>query len=327
MGILLEQAVYNLISPPILAFVLGLLATFVKSDLRIPEPIYQFLSIYLLFSIGLKGGVHLGSTPLMEMMWAVMAILLIGVITTTNSFFLTRWVGKLDRQNAAALAAHFGSVSVVTFMVGSEFVRMQNKELEAYFPAMVAVLEFTGILVALLLLKWTAQREVDQESRSLFSIFFEAITTKGIFVLLGGMLIGMISGPERMAPIEAVFVDPFLGVLLFFLLEMGILAAQQLKIALSFRPLIFSFGILFPLLNACIGILIAYFLGFGQMAAFMFGLLAASASYIAAPAVARDAFPKATASLYLGLSLGIVFPFNLSFGIPTYYFLTQLLYG
>jgi hypothetical protein len=212
-------------------------------------------------------------------------------------------------------------------MVGSQFLQDRELILDAYFPALVAVLEFTGIFVALLLLKWNMKaEEPEAERRSLGKVLTEALTTKGIFVLLGGMLIGMLSGPEKMKSIEVVFVDPFTGILLFFLLEMGILAAQQLKVAMSFRPILFAFGVIMPLLNGSIGILIAYFAGFNQSGCFMLGLLAASASYIAAPAVAREAFPKASPSLYLGLSLGITFPFNLSLGIPFYYFLTQLLF-
>lgn len=319
----LELLQLNLLSPVILCFFLGIAATLVKSDMRFPEQLYHGISIYLLLAIGIKGGVALVSSPGSGVWIALAAATLLSAATPLWSYPVLRYLGRMDKVNAAAVAAHYGSVSVVTFLAGIAFLQAIGETYEGFLPAMVAVMEVPSIIVALLLANHSngdGQRQ--HWTRSLRTV----VTGKSVFLLLGGLLIGMISGESGLAQVEAFFVEPFKGVLCLFLLEMGMVASRRFEDLRRVGIFLFLFGILMPLLHALLGIYIGYLCGLSRGGCFILGTLSASSSYIAAPATVRLALPQASPALYLTSSLAITFPFNLTVGIPLYYLISGLFF-
>lgn len=314
----------NLLSPPILFFVLGILATLVRSDLKIPEPLYQALSIYLLLAIGFKGGVAIVSEPVSGVVPTLGVAILLCAATPLWCYPLLRLVFRFDRPNAGALAAHYGSVSVVTYLAAIGFLQVLEEPYEGFLPALVAVMEVPGILVALILVQ---RRNGSVKSAGWFSPVRSVLTGKSIFLLLGGLLVGALSGESGMAKVSGFFVTPFQGVLCIFLLEMGMVAARRFPELRRVGPPLVIFAIAIPLFHALIGIYLGYLLGLSRGGAFVFGTLAASASYIAAPATVRLAIPQANPAFYLSASLALTFPFNLTIGIPLYFAVAGWLYA
>jgi len=293
----------------VLAFALGMVAVLLKSDLTLPPGIYNALSIYLLFSIGLKGGVALSEASFRELWAPALATLGLGVVTALTSFFSALKLGKLDRANAASLAAHYGSVSAVTFIAAQSFAQAQNIPTEGYLPALVAVLEIPAILLALMLAG-------SRDGGSFGKLVHELLTGKTILLLLGGIVIGTLAAKEGFEQVRPMFGDLFKGALTFFLLEMGLLAAQRLR-DLGRRWLFLTmFGVTMPLVNGALGVCAGTLAGMSPGGAGVLGSMAASASYIAAPAAVRVALPQANVSVSLSAALAITFPFNLAFGIP-----------
>ncbi len=301
----------NLISPVVLCFLLGIVAKAIKSDLSIPEPIYQGLSIYLLLAIGLKGGAALAVTPLSQLIAPALITLILGCLTAVSAFFLISRFGKLDRQNASAVAAHYGSVSVVTFLAAMEAVKRSNMEYESYLPALVALLEVPGIIVALL---FATKSQSNQGSWK--TALHEVITGKSIVLLVGGLAIGAACGPQKLHDISPFFVSAFKGALCIFLLELGLITGKRLADVRKIGWRLITLGCFIPTFHGCIGVIAATLIGMTPGGASIFGIMVGSASYIAAPAAVRIALPKANPGYYLTLSLGITFPFNLAFGIP-----------
>lgn len=314
----MELLIQNLISPVVLAFALGMIARWVKSDLEIPAQIYSALSIYLLFAIGLKGGVALSQTPLNELIGPLGMTLLLGVATPFSAFFLLRTFGKLDRTDAGATAAHYGSVSAVTFLAALEAVKMAQIESNGYLPALVAVLEVPGIIVGLLLARPRGTEIGAGGGASLKEAVHEVVAGKSIFLLIGGMAIGAMCGAEKVDGVAPFFVAPFKGVLCLFLLELGMVAAKRLGDLRSAGARLVVCGCVLPLVHGLIGTLGGHFAGMSPGGAAVLGAMVGSASYIAAPAAVRIALPKASPGIYLTLALGITFPFNLSIGIPLF---------
>ena len=312
----------NLLSPVILCFFLGITATLVKSDMRFPEQLYHGISIYLLLAIGIKGGVALVSSPGSGVWIALAAATLLSAATPLWSYPVLRYLGRMNGVNAAAVAAHYGSVSVVTFLAGIAFLQAIGESYEGFLPAMVAVMEVPSIIVALLLANNGTEGQRQPWTRSLRTV----LTGKSVFLLLGGLLIGMVSGESGLAQVEAFFVEPFKGVLCLFLLEMGMVASRRFEDLRRVGIFLFLFGILMPLLHALIGTYIGYLCGLSRGGCFILGTLAASSSYIAAPATVRLALPQASPALYLTSSLAITFPFNLTVGIPLYYLLSGIFF-
>jgi len=315
----LNLLIDNLASPVVLCFLLGMVARWVKSDLALPEPVYQALSIYLLLAIGLKGGAALAATPVAELWVPGLVTLLLGVITPVSAFYLVRHAGGLGREDAAAVAAHYGSVSVVTYLAAVEAVNRSGMASEGYLPALVAMLEVPGIVVALLFAR--NQRAGEGWSKALH----EVVTGKSIVLLLGGLAIGTICGEERLADVKPFFSDIFKGALCIFLLELGLVAGRRLRDAgrAGFRLL--ALGCVIPPLHGALGVFAGNLAGMSVGGAAVLGAMAASASYIAAPAAVRIALPKANPAYYLTLSLGITFPFNLALGIPLYLWLSKVM--
>lgn len=311
----------NLLSPIVLAFVLGLVATLLKSDLRFPEPVYSALSTYLLLAIGLKGGGALAVTPAAEVAVPAVATVGLGLLTTLLAYNGLRWVGRMDRPNSAALAAHYGSVSAVTFMAAQAFVKSAQAEAEGFLPALVALLEIPAIIAALLL----AAR--GKGGGSLREGLHEVLTGKSVVLLAGGLLIGWAAGPHGLDGIKPVFVTAFQGLLLVFLLEMGTIAARRLGDVRQVGVFLVAFAIVMPIVNGAVGVAVATWVGLSLGGATVLGTMAASASYIAAPAAVRLAIPEANPSYYLTASIALTFPFNITLGLPLYYSMARLMQG
>lgn len=306
----------NLLSPIILAFVLGVIASLIRSDLRLPDALYKSLSIYLLLAIGLKGGVELNKTPLGEFVGPALITLLLGVVTPITAYHILRRLGRLDRVNASAIAAHYGSVSAVTFIVAMAFGGMTGHVPEGFMPALVAILEVPAIVVALMI-AYTGGGRAGSWQDSLH----EAVTGRSVVLLVGGLLIGLAVGPEKFEPVKPFFVSGFQGALVLFLLEMGIVAAARLRDLRTVGPFLIAFGIVVPILHGLLAVWLGGIVGLSIGGAAVLGAMVASASYIAAPAAVRIALPEANPTLYLTASLGITFPFNVTLGIPLYYWL------
>lgn len=299
----------NLLSPMVLAFGLGAVAALLKSDLSLPAGLYSALSIYLLFAIGLKGGVALSEASLEELWQPALATLALGVVTALTSFITALKIGRLDRANAASLAAHYGSVSAVTFIAAQSFAQAQNIPTEGYLPALVAVLEIPAILLALVLAG-------SSNGGSYGKLVRELLTGKTIVLLLGGLVIGSLSARDGFEQVRPLFGDLFKGALTFFLLEMGLLAAGRLRDLGRHWIFLTIFGIAMPVVNGGLGVWAGTLSGMSAGGAGVLGAMAASASYIAAPAAVRVALPQANVSLSLSAALAITFPFNLALGIP-----------
>jgi hypothetical protein len=321
----------------VLAFLLGITVALLRSDFRMPEPLHAALTIYLLFAIGLKGGAKLEGIAPAEFAGPALAALGLCVAIPVWCFFLLRRVGRLDVTNAAAVAAHYGSVSVVTFGAGLAFLDNRGVAHEPYLPALLALMEVPGILVALALARGAGGPMV-APARSAAAlgivpapagagVLRDLLTGKGVVLLLGGLVIGLASGHQGFDQVAPLFDAPFRGVLTLFLLEAGIVAGQRLRDLRSVGPFLGAFALLLPLLHGLLGVTLGWAVGLGLGGATMLGILAASASYIAAPAAVRMALPSANPALYLTASLGITFPFNVIAGIPLYHAFARWLFA
>jgi uncharacterized protein len=312
----LELVRLNLLSPVVLAFGLGIIATLVRSDLRFPEGLGTGLSIYLLLAIGLKGGAELAETPMAAFWRPALATVLLGVVTPLLAYAVAR--RRMVAADAGALAAHYGSVSVVTFFAALGFLGAVGRPAEAFMPTLVAVLEVPALIVGIAL----GRRGADTQWRLLLH---EVLTGRSVLLLAGGLAIGYLSGRSGLERVAPLFVDLFQGALMLFLLEMGMVAARRLRDVAAIGPFLLGFAIGIPLVNGALGVALGTAAGLGVGGATIMGVLAASASYIAAPAAVRLALPEANPSLYLTAALGITFPFNLVVGIPLYFFIARVL--
>lgn len=322
---MLEVAASNLATPAILAFLLGVIAALVKSDLRLPEPIYQTISIYLLFAIGLKGGGALSEADLGDLALPVLATLVIGVTIPIWVYGATRTVGRFGVPDAAALAAHYGSTSVVTFTAALAFLESIQAPVEGFMPTLVAIMEVPAIVIGLVIARVRMGQQ--EGSGSLGEALHEVLVGRSIILLAGGLAVGVIAGVDGLASVNPFFVDPFQGILTLFLLEMGIVTARRFGDLRTAGPFLLAFGIVAPIVNGAFGVVLGDLAGLSVGGATILGVLAASASYIAAPAAVRIALPQASPSIYLTAALAITFPFNLTVGIPLYYELASRIGG
>ncbi|MFP5218759.1 MAG: sodium-dependent bicarbonate transport family permease [Actinomycetes bacterium] len=313
------DALATLSSPVVLAFLLGLSAALLKSDLRLPEQVHGFLSLYLLLAIGLKGGVGLRDADLGDLVLPVVVTLVLGVVTPLIAFGTLRRLTRLDRTDRAALAAHYGSTSLVTFTAAVAALDAARVEMEGYLATLLAVLEVPGIIVGLLL----AGRVAAGGNRS--SALREVLTGKSVLLLIGGLTIGAITGASGYVAVEPFFGGLFQGVLVLFLLDLGVMAGQRLRDLPQAGTGLVVAAIVLPLVNGSLGVLGGTAAGLSTGGAAILGVLAASASYIAAPAAVRLALPSANPAYYLTSSLGITFPFNLVIGIPLFLAMSRAL--
>ncbi len=317
----LQLALSNLTSPPVLAFALGLLATALRSDLRLPDAVYQALSIYLLLGIGIKGGVALSETSFEQIIGPLVGTLFLGIVIPITAFYLLG-LTKLDQANRGALAAHYGSTSLVTFTAGIVFLESLSLQVEGYVNTLLAVLEIPGIIIGLAL----AARGISREM-SWGESLREILTGKSIFLLVGGVVLGFLTGSAGYARIDDFFTGLFTGVLTLFLLELGMVAGRRIKDLRQAGVGLFVFGTSFPILAGSFGVLVGHLTGMSLAGSAALGILAGSASYIAAPAAVRLALPEASPGIYLSASLGITFPFNLTIGIPVMLAVSQFFEG
>jgi uncharacterized protein len=307
-----ELLLTNLLSPMVLAFVLGIFATLVKSDLKLPEGLYVTLTVYLLFAIGLKGGVALANVSMSDLIWPLMGTIVLSLLTPLFAYAVARYIGKQDVANSAALAAHYGSVSAVTFIAAITFANTFNIETEGYLPALVAVLEVPAIVVALFL------AGSSRVGASNLRAVTDLLRSKTVVLLVGGTLIGLVAGAEGYKQVSPLFGDLFRGALTIFLLELGMVAARQFSALRKAGMFVLLYGTAMPLINGAIGTVLAHYAGMSMGGSAVLGAMSASASYIAAPAVVRSAIPQANPSIYLTAALAVTFPFNLAIGIPLY---------
>lgn len=302
-----------MLDPALLFFLLGLAAGLLRSELRLPAAVYDLVSMLLLLSIGLKGGIELARQPFGELALQTLAVIAMGALLPLLAFPVLRFAGRLPRADAASIAAHYGSVSVATYAVAVAYFASRQIDFEAHMPFLLAVLEIPAILVGILL-----ARGISREMR-LRVVAHEVFLGKGIVLLVGGLLIGWASGPEGLTSIKPLFFDLFKGILALFLLEMGLITAAQFGNLRQHGLFLVLFGIGMPLVSSVVGIALGLGLGLSLGGTAMLGILAASASYIAVPAAMRISVPEANPTLSLAASLGVTFPFNVLVGIPLYH--------
>lgn len=313
----------TLTSPVILFFVLGFIAAALKSDLSIPEAFAKAMSIYLMAAIGLKGGVEVsksGITP--EVIIAASAGLVLSFLLPVLAFALLRTVGKLSKVDAGAVAAHYGSVSVVTFVTAVELLTGQGLSPAGYMVAVLALMETPAIITGLML---AGQRDGASDADKTSAPWHEVLTNASVMLLVGSFIIGAIAGSDGFAPVKPLFDTGFRGVLCLFLLDMGLVAARRLIQSRKMTLRLVSLAILMPLVNGTIGTVTGTLIGLDVASAAALGILTASASYIAVPAAMRLALPQADPGIYLSMSLGVTFPFNIIFGISIFAALAQAL--
>ncbi len=303
----------------VLFFLLGLFARLVKSDLRLPEALYETLSIYLLLAIGLKGGIELSKQPMLELLPQILACMALGFAIPLLLTPLLRLLG-LSRVDAASLAAHYGSVSVVTFAVASPYLVAQGEPAESHAALWVAIMEAPGIVAGILLARLGAKGQDGQPAPRVAwgELAHDVFLGKSVLLLAGGLLIGAVMGEAGTAPIAPVFMAPFKGVLALFLLELGLVAGGRLGELRRYGIRLVGFALLIPPVLAVAGALTGLALGLSTGGIAIFATLAASASYIAAPTAMRMAVPEANAALSITAALGITFPFNIVLGVPLY---------
>jgi uncharacterized protein len=300
------------IDPVILFFALGIFARAVRSDLKIPQPFYDALSIYLLLALGLKGGAELIKHPTSEILPEVALVLVMGIVLPVVAFGLLRWFCRVSRADAGSIAGHYGSVSVVTFATAIAWLDSRNLQYETFVALFMVILEIPGLIMGVILARGLAMNNMKP-------MLHEVFTGKSIVLLIGGLLIGAIIGEQGFKPIAPVFTDLFRGAICLFMLELGLVVAQkagELR-ASAFRLMIFA--VVGPLAFGFIGAVFGSLMGLSTGGTMLIATLAASASYIAAPAAMRVAIPEASEALSLPIVLGVTFPFNVMIGLPIYY--------
>lgn len=314
----------TLLSPVILFFVLGALAAAARSDLSVPEPLAKSLSLYLMAAIGLKGGVQVAqagfSPQLLQVSAAGMAL---SFALPLLAFALLRALARLDRLNAGAVAAHYGSVSIVTFVTASDALTRAGMAPAGYMVAVMALMETPAVITGLLLARGSGTLSGGQRGK----LLREVLLNGSVVLLLGAFLIGLAIGKERFEPIAPVFVTGFTGLLCLFLLDMGLIAMRRLRESRALNWPMVMLGIAIPVLNAGIGLSVAALLGLDPGTGAALAMLAASASYIAVPAAVRLALPDADPGIYLSMSLAVSFPFNILVGIPLMLQLAPIVLG
>ncbi len=305
----------NLTSPPVLAFALGFLATALGAELKLHEALYDALSVYLLLAIGLKGGVAISVAEPGALLWPALAALALGTAIPLWCYAVLRRLLRLGAADSGALAAHYGSVSAVTFVAALQFLAARGVPAEGFLPALVALLEVPAIVVAIALARAGGAAG---GGGGLREALHEVVFGRSVVLLVGGLAIGVLTGERGYAAVKPLFSDLFLGALVLFLLELGVVASRRRgDLRRAGAPLV-AFAVIAPIVHAALASLLGPLVGLSPGGTMVFATLAASASYIAAPAAVRLALPEASPSLYLASSLVVTFPFNLALGLPLY---------
>jgi len=335
----------NLLTPIILFFLFGIIAARIKSDLKIPEAISEFLPIYLLAAIGLHGGIEMRNTGFENMLIPMFVAIGLSLLFTLNHYQILKRLGKFNLFDSYALASTYGAVGAVHFSVGLSFLKNQGVSSEGYIAAILAVLEPLAFILAIFMTNMAVSKQIKAKKQSfsdnnseidvglsqtktkLTKVLHESITGKAIVILLGSIVIGYIIGEDGFESIKIVFDDMFTGAIVIFMVEMGIIAGQRLDDIKKVGVFLTAFAIIIPVFNGTIGVLVSTAIGLSVGGAVMFGLLMASASFIAAPAVLRHAIPQAKPSLYITSALGITFPFNIIVTLPLLFALSTFVHS
>lgn len=315
----------NLLSPIALAFALGILTKLVRSEFSLPKDIYTGISVYLLFALGIKGGVELGHAQFSDVLWPVLVTLVLGCLTPLTTYGVLRYLGRFSVSDSAGIAAHYGSVSAVTYIAAMTFTKAQGAEPEGFMPTLLTLLESPGIHIALAI----GALQTASSERKVSEVLHEVLTARTMVLLVGGLFIGLLMGEKNWATIEGFFDSKsatFKGALTVFLLEMGIVAGSRLGDLSKVGPFLLGFGVLMPVFHGVLGAWLGTLAGLSVGGATVLGTMAASASYIAAPPAVRVTLPDANPTFYLTASLAITFPFNILFGIPLYFQAAQWLH-
>ncbi|GAB1545188.1 sodium-dependent bicarbonate transport family permease [Scytonema sp. NUACC21] len=308
---------FNILNPPVLFFFLGMLAVFLKSDLEIPQPLPKLFSLYLLLAIGFKGGYELAESGMnLQIAITLIAAVVMASIVPVYTFFILRL--KLDHYNAAAIAATYGSISAVTFITASSFLEKLHIAYGGHMVAALALMESPAIIIGLILVRAFAPKTQGDEKFSWGEVLREAFLNGSVFLLVGSLIVGMLTGEKGWEKLQPFTQGIFYGALTFFLLDMGLVAARRIKDLSKTGSFLIAFSIFIPVANAILGTLMAKVLGFGEGNGLLFAVLCASASYIAVPAAMRLTVPEANPSLYVSMALALTFPFNIIVGIPLY---------
>ncbi len=319
----LDVFLVNLSSPVILFFILGVVATLIRSDLVFPEAFGKAIAVYLLVAIGFKGGVGLAvAGPSPTLVLAIVAALTLAVTTPLIAFAILRRTTALVPLDAAVIAAHYGSASLVTFLAATAFLAARGLAPEPYLVTLLVVMESPAIVIGMIL----ARRATATEPRPGHGLH-EAVTNGSVVLLLGVTAIGAITGPQGLVELDGFIVAPFHGILALFLLDMGLLAGRRLRDFHRLGTSLLAFGLVMPLIGAVLGLAAGFLLGLSVPGTTLLATLAASASYIVAPAAFRHSYPAADTSLAVTLALGLTFPFNLIVGIPLYWTVARALLG
>ena len=306
----------NLTNPALLFFVLGIIAVYVKSDLEIPENTSKFISLYLLFSIGFKGGQELAHSHFtIDILWSIaFGVLIAGLIPLYTFFILKR---KFSIENSGAIAAAYGSVSAVTFVTAISFLEIQNYTFSGHMVAVMALMEAPAIIIGVILIRLFSKEEVQKTKMS--SIIKHSFTNGSVLLILGSLVIGFLASEQQALGIKPFTTDIFKGFLALFLLDMGIVSGRKLNDFFKSGWFSIFFAVVFPLINGCIVAFLSQFITDDVGNRFIFAVLAASASYIAVPAAMKIAVPKANPGIFLPMALAVTFPFNITFGMPIYF--------
>jgi hypothetical protein len=323
---LLEAIRMNLLAPPALFFALGVTAALVRSDLKFPEALYTAMTIYLLVAIGFKGGVSMEEAGLGVVWLPALAALTLGASIPLWTYPIVRHLGKLPAVDAASVAAHYGSVSAVTFTVAVNFLKDAGQPFEPYAAAFLAVMESPAIIVGIIIGKLAARHGGGLRD-SLRPALHEAIFGRSILLLVGSLAIGFLCGKRGLDATAGFLVTPFQGILALFLLELGTVAGRRLGDLRNVGLFLLAFGILMPMIHAMVGLALGAAVGLSMGGATLLAVLAASASYIAAPAAMRLSLTEANPTLSLTSALVITFPFNVILGIPMYFAVARWWFG
>ena len=343
----LELIQSNLLTPIVLFFLFGIIAARIKSDLKIPDAISEFLPIYLLAAIGLHGGIEMRNTGFEVMLVPMLTAIGLSLLFTLNHYQILRHLGKFNIFDSYALASTYGAVGAVTFSVGLSFLKNQGVTSEGYLAAVLAVLEPVAFILAIFLTNMAVSKQIKTKKKSLGKIevnsdfemgvtetktnlkqvLHESITGKAIVILLGSIIIGYVIGEEGFSSISIVFDELFTGAIVIFLIEMGIIAGKRLDDIKKVGVFLTAFAIIMPTFNGVVGVLVATALELSLGGAVMFGLLLASASFIAAPAVLRHTIPQAKPSLYITSALGITFPYNIIVLLPIMFMVSSIVHN
>jgi hypothetical protein len=315
----LQGLTENLTNPALLFFLLGIISVRLKSDLKIPENSSRFIAIYLLLSIGFKGGQELSHSPIsMEIIWSLLLGFGLAFFIPIGAFWLLK--SRMGVQSAAAVAASYGSVSAVTFVTAVSFLEMEQTDFGGHMIAVMAIMEAPAIIMAVLLINRFSKYETEKRA-SLTDALGHSFTNASVMILLGSMLIGYLASESQAEGIKPFTTDIFKGFLAVFLLDMGITSGKQLMVIFDKGPFPFLFASIMPFVNGMIALGLASLITDSPGNLLLFAILGASASYIAVPAAMKNVAPKANPSLYLPMALGITFPINVMIGIPFYYML------